>query len=140
MRRAWAALVMSAPPWQALRGGWEAGQETSASTRWLWYSREACRGHQPVIVPFGDDDLRVGRLLHGDVAGFEFQRHPRYRGEVPADCLTPVQTCRCGQTEGYSTSASGAYNSSGACHPLSAILLIRSSKTSRGLRIGPVFI
>ena len=58
------------------------------------------RGHQPVVVPFGDDDLRVAGLVHCDVAGSEFQRHPCYRGEVPADCLTPVQTCRCGQSEG----------------------------------------
>jgi len=62
--------------------------------------RTACRGHQPVVVPFGDDDLRVAGLVHCDVAGFEFQWHPCYRGEVPADRLTPVQTCRRGQSEG----------------------------------------
>ena len=113
------------------------------------------RGHQPVVVPFGDDDLRVAGLVHCDVAGFEFQRHPCYRGEVPADCLRPSRRVGAGRAKGYSTSASGAYNSSSACHLRCEILLIRNSKTSRGLadsdvmrhslrcqrlRIGPIFI
>src|SRR5262249_31534874 len=58
------------------------------------------RDHQSVVVPFADDDLWVAGLVHCDVAGLEFQRHPCYGGKVPADRFTPVQTGRYGQGEG----------------------------------------
>jgi hypothetical protein len=67
----------------------------------------------------------------------------------------PSRRIGAGRAKGYSTSASGAYNSSSACHLRCEIPLIRRSKTSRGLadsdvirhslrcqqlRTGPVFI